>query len=78
MDSPENVTELLGVEISDDLYCPITKSLFKYPVVTSDGITYEKKNIKKWLVKSFTSPLTRNQISTSLYPNMIIKRKEMK
>jgi hypothetical protein len=75
MDSPENVMAVLGIEISDDLYCPITKILFKSPVVTSDGITYEKRNIKKWLLKSFTSPLTRNQISTSLYPNMIIKRK---
>jgi len=44
--------------IPDDYLCPITLELMRIPVTLSDGHTYEKKAIKKWLQKHDTSPLT--------------------
>jgi hypothetical protein len=37
------------VLIPDHLKCPINKSLFQDPVSTSDGQTYEREAIKKWI-----------------------------
>ncbi|CAF1563709.1 unnamed protein product [Didymodactylos carnosus] len=50
-----------------NFYCPLTHDLLQDPVVTEDGITYEKQAIKDWFNKCttenkpLTSPMT-NQI----------------
>lgn len=63
--------ENINVEIF--LICPITTLIFEDPVVASDGYTYERKAIVKWLVDHDTSPLTRDYISNSLLSNEVIK-----
>ena len=30
---------------TDDMYCPLSMDLFKEPVITDNGITYEKEYI---------------------------------
>lgn len=39
--------------------CPITNCIYLNSVKASDGHTYEKDAIKKWLKNNNTSPLTR-------------------
>ena len=59
-------------EIPTHLMCPITHCLMKYPVTASDGQTYEKEAISKWLKGNNLSPITREPI-TSINPNFTIK-----
>ncbi len=46
-----------------DIICPISKQIFKEPVVASDGYIYEKECIEKWLEKKTTSPMTNELLS---------------
>jgi ankyrin repeat protein len=57
-----------------DFLCPITHEVMKDPVILSDGHTYEKEAILKWLEGHDTSPLT-NEILPSLeiIPNIVLK-----
>jgi len=41
------------------LICPLTKSIFREPVIAEDEITYEREAIIKWLKENGTSP-TKN------------------
>lgn len=50
--------KLQGMRIRDEFICPITFELFRDPVVASDGHTYEKGAIDKWLRTNTTSPRT--------------------
>lgn len=55
-------------------HCPITHAHFQDPVVASDGHTYERKAITEWLGKAQTSPITRENISTTLFQNFKVKQ----
>jgi hypothetical protein len=46
----------------DELVCPITQEIMFDPVVASDGRTYERKAIYKWLSTKNTSPMTKEPI----------------
>ena len=59
-------------EIPTHLQCPITLSLMRNPVTASDGQTYEKEAIEKWMKGNKLSPITREPI-TSINPNFTIK-----
>ncbi|CAK0807574.1 unnamed protein product [Prorocentrum cordatum] len=44
------------------------------PVVLSDGHTYERQHIERWLSHSTTSPVTRLELSkTGIYPNHALR-----
>ncbi|XRB04226.1 WD repeat, SAM and U-box domain-containing protein 1 [Pycnococcus provasolii] len=59
----------------DDLKCPITRELMEDPVVASDGNTYERAAIAKWLRHHDTSPATGAQLaSKTLVPNLLARR----
>ena len=63
------------VKIADYIAnCPITQSPFKDPVVASDGHTYEREAIVAWMNKALTSPMTREEISPVLFPNLKMKQ----
>ena len=48
-----------GMRIRDEFLCPITYDLLREPMVASDGHTYEKMAIEKWLKSdSPKSPLS--------------------
>jgi hypothetical protein len=56
------------------LICPITRELFKDPVISNDGFTYERLAIEKWLINNKTDPLTRNTLNkTDLKSNITVK-----
>ncbi|CAF1398845.1 unnamed protein product [Rotaria sp. Silwood1] len=62
---------MANMNTSDDLLqCPITKELFRDPVLASDGHTYERLAIEQWIRSNGTSPLTRQPLFIEqLYPN---------
>jgi TPR repeat protein len=55
------------------LQCPITKQLFKSPVLASDGHSYEKSAIEKWYQGHDTSPMTGVIVTKALVPNYALK-----
>lgn len=63
-------------DIPDHLRCPINKCLFEDPVCTSDGQTYERKSIKKWIDEKQSdvkSPMTNLRLlHTGLCVNLHI------
>ncbi|CAF1074585.1 unnamed protein product [Adineta ricciae] len=64
-----------GVTPPADLVCPITGQLFGDPVIATDGHTYEKFAIKRWLRSSTTSPTTREPLDKNqLIPNFVVKK----
>ena len=48
------------------MVCPITYVKFKDPVLTEDGITYEKEAIQNWLRTHSKSPCTNIPLRTRL------------
>ena len=46
------------LEVPEQFRCPISQELMEDPVTTSDGQTYERREIFRWLCKHNTSPLT--------------------
>ncbi|KAL4178512.1 hypothetical protein AMTRI_Chr13g115400 [Amborella trichopoda] len=57
--------------------CPISMEIMKDPVTVCTGVTYEKKNIEKWLLgyKKNTCPATMQALETlDLTPNLTLKR----
>lgn len=60
--------------IPDHYICPISLELMRDPVVCSDGITYERSHIARWLEENNTSPKTNMELeSKTLIPNFAIK-----
>lgn len=57
----------------DFLKCKITHDIMTDPVIASDGHTYEREAITEWLKNNDTSPITREKISNTLIPNLLIK-----
>jgi len=54
--------------------CPITLQYFRNPTTLSDGITYEYKEITKWLEEhNYSSPLTKKNIDKNYSVNIVIK-----
>ena len=53
--------------------CPITQDIFRFPVIASDGHSYERQAIETWLVSTKaapTSPVTNLPLpTTALFPN---------
>lgn len=60
--------------LARDLTCPITGELLKDPVVATDGHTYERAAIERWLADHQTSPLTNAPLACKqLVPNLRLR-----
>lgn len=57
----------------EHLYCPITRHIFKNPVIAGDGHVYEHVAIMKWLKTHNTSPVTKQRIDKSVYNVYMMK-----
>ena len=68
-DPPKIVTS----DPPSDFCCPITKILMSDPVIISDGTTYERDCIVKWLMIKRTSPLTGVTVSAAVTPNIVLR-----
>ena len=67
-----------GMRIRDDFLCPITYDLLREPVVASDGHTYEKMAIEKWLKsENPTSPLSGERLhDKEIVHNRTLKKRD--
>mmetsp|Transcript_20033 Transcript_20033/g.14739 ORF Transcript_20033/g.14739 Transcript_20033/m.14739 type:complete len:91 (+) Transcript_20033:1026-1298(+) len=67
---------LSGVDVPQDFLCPLTMEIFKDPVITADGQTYEKDAIETWFASGHqTSPLTNARLpSLAVIPNFALKK----
>jgi U-box domain len=55
--APKQIAE----EIPEDFICPITHEVMENPVIfIRDRLSYEKSDIRDWLLKAGTSPITRD------------------
>jgi len=53
---------------------PISYQRMVDPVVASDGFTYEREAIEKWINEGkTTSPMTQEEMDTTLIPNQVMK-----
>ena len=59
--------------LENHIYCPISHQIFCDPVLSKDGIVYEKKEINQWFKKNKTSPITRKNISSEVTPIVFLK-----
>ena len=60
--------------VPSQFVCPITGDVMQDPVVTSDGFSYERKAIEKWLRHHDTSPMTNEKLPfKQLVPNMALR-----
>jgi hypothetical protein len=65
---------LQGMRVRDEFLCPITYELFREPVVASDGHSYERLAIEKWLKSKTTSPRTGKTMDKFLTPNLNMRK----
>ena len=65
---------LRNARLRDEFLCPITCELLREPVVGSDGHTYEKESIEKWLKAKTISPRSGEPMLTTLVPNLNLKK----
>lgn len=65
---------LKGMKIRDEFICPITYELMREPVVASDGHTYERNAIEKWLKSNSLSPRTGDTIVNTVIPNINLRK----
>ncbi|XP_063060431.1 uncharacterized protein LOC134453583 [Engraulis encrasicolus] len=59
--------EMVGPELSADkvppsIMCPLTKKVFVEPIITKEGMVYERKAIEEHLKKSNKDPITNNPL----------------
>eukprot|EP00403_Amphidinium_massartii_P005355 CAMPEP_0178382088 /NCGR_PEP_ID=MMETSP0689_2-20121128/6316_1 /TAXON_ID=160604 /ORGANISM="Amphidinium massartii, Strain CS-259" /LENGTH=832 /DNA_ID=CAMNT_0020002287 /DNA_START=27 /DNA_END=2525 /DNA_ORIENTATION=+ len=84
--TPTASTELLGFETGDispsamqwehppSFYCPISQQCMHDPVVLSDGHTYERRHIERWLLEHNTSPKNGLELpQKDLFPNHALR-----
>jgi len=61
-------------KLADAYLCPITREVMKDPVMCSDGHSYERYAIERWLQSSRKSPKTNEVLSsTILIPNIAVR-----
>jgi hypothetical protein len=67
------VKDLQEKELCVPLCCPISMQLFKDPVVSKLGHSFERRDIEEWLVKHECCPMTReNMTIADLAPNFAL------
>lgn len=69
-----NLSIIENTNYPTDLCCPISKDIMIEPVMMSDGHTYDKENIEKWLQKNNKSPLTNEILKPDITINFNLKK----
>jgi len=60
--------------VPSEMLCPISLQLMRQPVVAADGVTYEQREIERWLESSNRSPATGAPLAhNGLYPNLALR-----
>lgn len=64
-------------EVHPEWICPITREVFRDPVVASDGHSYERLDIERWIAQNAnpSSPMTNQNLAyTNLYENIGLRK----
>ena len=63
-------------EAPPSYFCPISMELMRYPVITTDGLCYDRAEIERWFAGgNSTSPLSGASLdSTALIPNIALRQ----
>ncbi|KAA6344727.1 MAG: hypothetical protein EZS28_052220, partial [Streblomastix strix] len=59
---------------NEGFICPITQEIIIDPVITEDGISYERQVIVNWLKVKKMSPITRQPTNGRQLPNIELKK----
>ena len=60
--------------VPSEFMCPITADVMTDPVITADGMTYDRRAIEMWLREHDTSPLTGEQlVHKKTTPNVLVR-----
>lgn len=51
-----------NLNIPNYLCCPISLQIFKDPIITNDGYTYDRESLQDLLIRTNLSPMTREVI----------------
>lgn len=51
------------------IFCPIAHVPMQDPVIASDGFSYERKALARWLQEHDTSPITNRRMPNTVLPN---------
>jgi len=68
------VTPTSQSQLLRNLTCPLTQEIFVDPVIASDGQTYERAAIMKWIEKYECSPMTGLRMDPTFTDNIEIKQ----
>ena len=62
------------ISIPERFICPISYMIFLDPVIASDGRTYERDCIKKWMETNYNrSPFTNARLREQVYDNIVLR-----
>lgn len=62
------------VSVPDEFRCPITREIMEDPVICSDGHTYDRQAITRWLSSHGTSPKTNQRLANrEVIPNHTLR-----
>eukprot|EP00958_Prasinococcus_capsulatus_P024781 scaffold3941_cov412-Prasinococcus_capsulatus_cf.AAC.9 len=61
----EEEADALAAELDVDHLCPISRDVMHDPVKASDGNTYERLEIRRWMRRRMMSPLTNEELSST-------------
>ena len=63
------ISKALNSSFEQHVLCPITQAVMREPVVASDGHTYERSALMRWMETNDTSPMTNEKITNLIVPN---------
>ncbi len=74
-DEASNESNNFNLKIEETFLCPLGLEIMNDPVMTREGITYDRKNIENWLKDNDDCPLTKNKLNVNdLIKNIALKQ----
>ena len=71
----DEISNYSNSTIEETFLCPLGLELMDDPVMTREGITYDRKNIENWLKDNDECPLTKNKLNVNdLVRNIALKQ----
>ena len=67
------VSPISNTQLEQNLKCPLTKNIFRDPVIATDGITYEREAITEWTRRYACSPMTGEKMNATFIENTAVK-----
>mmetsp|Transcript_25584 Transcript_25584/g.35190 ORF Transcript_25584/g.35190 Transcript_25584/m.35190 type:complete len:301 (-) Transcript_25584:147-1049(-) len=69
----EDSVSVSSLNVPNHFMCPLTQEIMTDPVITTNGLTYERAYIEEWFRHHATDPLTNTVVANVLIPNRALK-----